>query len=185
MRLRTLDECPTVKFVAELRERRRAEHDDHDPAARSSNEVPVDGPSRFEENPVNESLSRRSSGMPDPESYHESPLVESRAGEYSSSVVQNAGVGSLETAPRSEPEVEQPCESLAEGPPPSVSYLRTLFENHGPPAAPTNSIHSTNDELVTIEVATGEEEIEPLTNEPVIDYDVVRPISSYAFLPPS
>ena len=183
MSLRILDQCPTVVFIEDLRAKRREGGDDNDPTARSSNEVPDEEPSCSEENPVNDSLSRRSSGMPDPEPSRNPTPSDSRAGEFSSNVVQNDGEDLSDFAPRPEPEVEQPCESLTEGPNPSVSYLRSLFENHGNPAAPTSTIHSTNQELFTIEVATGEEEIESPPNDSPVDYYGIRPISAYAFYP--
>ena len=177
MSLKTLGECPTVPWVDELRANRAQPAERNDPS-RSSRGIPEDDSPRSEENHVNDSPPRISTGMPDPMPGQATPRATVvPAGEYSSNVVQ-VDEESHQPFTRPEPEVEQNPESLAEGSPPSVSYLRTLFANHGPPAAPTNPIHSTNDELFTTEVATGEEKITPggaASN--------VRPFSAYATYP--
>ena len=161
MTLKILDECPTVPWLEELRSKRVRTPEPNDPSS-SSHDIPEDVPPPAEENHATDSLSRVSTGMPDSmpgqETNHE-PAVPT--GEYSSSVVQ----------------VDEESHQPIIGPIRSVSYLRTLFENSAPPVTSSPN-RSTNDELFSIEIATGEEEL--ISNTEASD---TRPISAYANFP--
>ena len=177
MPLKTLDERPAVPWLGELRANRARTAEQNDPS-RPSRDIPGDVSPRSEVYRVNDSLSRVNTGMLYPTPGQTAPRATGvPTGGYSSNAAQVVGESHQPPA-RPEPEVEQNPESLAEGPPPSVSYFRALFESHGPPAAPTNPIQSTNGELFATEVATGEEEIIPGGGA-----TGVRPISAYATYP--
>ena len=183
MTLRQLGDGPAVAWLEEFRAQRANAGENNDPDARSSSDIPGGDSPRIGENPVNDSTSRISSGIPDPEPHPESPMIDPRAGKYSPNAVRNTVRESSESTPRLEPVVDQDRELLMGGRNPSVSYLRSLFGNHGAPSARTTLTHFTNGELFSIEVAAGEEEIEPPISAARFDHYVVRLISAYAFFP--
>ena len=179
------DNCPTVVWLEQIRAARAAEAEESDPLASSSRDCPPEIPQAEEVIHVEEINSRISTGSPGLASNHHNPQPTSGFAEYSSIVVD----GNTIVTDRQEPLIDQVSESLTNDGPPSVSYLRTLFERNVIHANPGEggSIHSTND-LFTLEIsAPGEEEITPRDALRNLDSPVsmtnVRFISALAFFP--
>ena len=184
--LQDADSNPIVVWLEERRAQRLEEMGDNDPLPRPSQDDPPEVPAVVEVNRVEDSTSRiRNSTPPVLDEVRPQTTTDFRFAEHSSDVAQT----NHEDHARLEPSINQAIESLIDGNPRSVSYLRSLFDRIAVQTAPGNDgmIHSTDD-LFSLEITGfGEEELGPadqLRNlESPGSMANVRRISDLAFSP--
>ena len=158
--LQDADSNPIVVWLEERRAQRLEEMGDNDPLPRPSQDDPPEVPAVVEVNRVEDSTSRiRNSTPPVLDEVRPQTTTDFRFAEHSSDVAQT----NHEDHARLEPSINQAIESLIDGNPRSVSYLRSLFGRSAVQTTHGNDgmIRSTED-LFSLEIAGfGEEELDP------------------------